>query len=376
MTEPVVSSDLPIPPGEYLEEVLAELGMSKDELAKRMDRPSPKLSAIFKGDKAITPETALQLEKVVGVPAHVWTGLENEYRLAQARQCVQSELDELEKQVPLVKKFCYVQLVGLGFCMAKQHDTEKVVELQRFLGVTSLENVPHVSRYEAAFRCALRPKGQSPEATAAWLRMGEVKAREIACKPFSSNTLHGLLPALKELTRDVSAHMPNRVRDLLARAGVCFVLIPHFPGTYAQGATFWLGRERAVLLATIRYAWADVFWFSLFHEIGHLLLHAKQDVILECGSQDVTARQREVQADRFAADALISPDAYRAFAHAGDISQKAIERFARHLGVHPGIVVGRLQHEGRLRTSWLNDLRVRYSWTTDPKATPHRWAAV
>lgn len=84
--EPGIQSDLPIPPGEYLEEVLGELGMSKDELARRMNRPVPKLSSIFKGGKAITADTALQLEKVVGVPAHIWTGLEAEYRLRLARQ--------------------------------------------------------------------------------------------------------------------------------------------------------------------------------------------------------------------------------------------------------------------------------------------------
>jgi HTH-type transcriptional regulator/antitoxin HigA len=85
MTEQNIHSDLAIPPGEYLEEVLVELGMTKDELARRMDRPTPKLSSIFKGHKAITPDTALRLEKVVGVPAHIWTGLEAEYRLALAR---------------------------------------------------------------------------------------------------------------------------------------------------------------------------------------------------------------------------------------------------------------------------------------------------
>ena len=85
MTEQNIHSDLAIPPGEYLEEVLVELGMTKDELARLMDRPGPKLNAIFKGHKSITPDTALRLEKVVGVPAHIWTGLEAEYRLALAR---------------------------------------------------------------------------------------------------------------------------------------------------------------------------------------------------------------------------------------------------------------------------------------------------
>ena len=85
MTEKAIVSDLPVPPGEYIEEVLLELGMSKEELARRMDRSSVKLSAILKGKEAITPETALQLEKILGVAAHIWNGLESEYRLTLAR---------------------------------------------------------------------------------------------------------------------------------------------------------------------------------------------------------------------------------------------------------------------------------------------------
>ena len=85
-----IYSNLPIPPGEFLEEVIEDLGMSKDELARRMDRPAGKLTAIFSGDKAITPDTALQLEKVTSVPAHIWTGLESEYRLTLARLQEQS----------------------------------------------------------------------------------------------------------------------------------------------------------------------------------------------------------------------------------------------------------------------------------------------
>ena len=109
-TNQEIYSDLAIPPGEYLEEVIEDLGMTKDELARRMNRPAPKLSAIFKGDKAITPDTALQLEKVVGVPAHVWTGLEAEYRLALARSHQGQEQRHLKKESHLVKRFPYSYL--------------------------------------------------------------------------------------------------------------------------------------------------------------------------------------------------------------------------------------------------------------------------
>jgi HTH-type transcriptional regulator/antitoxin HigA len=100
-TDATMHSDLAIPPGEYLEEVIAELDMSKDELARRMRRPAAKLSAVFKGEKAITPDTALQLEKVLGVPAHIWLGLESEYRLTLARRQSQAELERLREESKL-----------------------------------------------------------------------------------------------------------------------------------------------------------------------------------------------------------------------------------------------------------------------------------
>src|SRR3972149_862624 len=147
-----VYSDLPIPPGEFLEEVLEDLGMGKDELAKRMNRPAAKLSAIFRGDKAITPDTALQLGKVTGVPAHIWTGLEAEYRLTIARLQEQKELEKRKKEIPLITKFCYNELSKLGYVELKSRPTDKVEELQKFLGVTSLSNLDNLRKYQPFFK--------------------------------------------------------------------------------------------------------------------------------------------------------------------------------------------------------------------------------
>ncbi|MFQ5752735.1 MAG: HigA family addiction module antitoxin, partial [bacterium] len=180
-------SDLAIPPGEYLEEVIVELGMTKNELARRMNRPAPKLSAIFTGDKAITPDTALQLEKVVGVPAHIWTGLEAEYRLTLARNQQIQEMQRLRDESNLITKFCYSELVKLGYVAKKTKPSEKVRELQHFFGVTSLKSIPALKRYQVAFR---QGKGKrSPEAIATWLRIGELKSQKVKAAQFSKHAL-------------------------------------------------------------------------------------------------------------------------------------------------------------------------------------------
>jgi len=353
-------SDLPIPPGEYLEEVIKELGMSKDELAKRMNRPAGKLSSIFKGGKVITPDTALQLEKVVGVPAHIWTGLEAEYRLALARRQNSEQQKRLKDECRLVKRFHYADLAKLGVVAGKTRPIDKVLELHKFFGVASLDTVLNLRRYQAAFRSGKRKR--SPESVAAWLRIGELEAQRMRCAPFHKKVLKDSMTALRSMALQPLEVFQKNMRHLLADCGVALVFCPHLPGTYAHGATFWLGRDKAVVMMTYRYKWADVFWFSLFHELGHILLHERRAVILEDDNGDSAHKALEEEADRFAADTLIPPGNYKAFLEAGRFFTEDIKSFAKQVGIHPGIVVGRLQKEGHVKPSWHNGLRIRFKW--------------
>ena len=370
-TDASIHSDLAIPPGEYLEEVIAELDMSKDELARRMRRPAAKLSAVFKGQKAITPDTALQLEKVVGVPAHIWLGLESEYRLTLARRQSQAELERLRDESKLATAYCYGQLARLGAVARTTKPLVKVVELQRFFGVASLTAIPDVRRYQAAFRQGAAGRHRrSPEALSAWLRLGEIEARRLDCDAFDKKLLEASLPALRAMTGQAPEVFQPALTSLLAKAGIALVICPHFPGTRVHGATFWVGRDKAALMMTIRGAWADVFWFSLFHELGHILLHGRQEVILESDDADPALQAREDEADQFAGDSLIPPDDYLRLVVSGGFSGAEIEAFASEVGIHPGVVVGRLQHDGHLKHEWRNELRTHYTWATRTEEIP------
>lgn len=358
-TEETIHSNLPIPPGEYLEEVLAELGMTKDELAKCMGRPATKLSAIFKGDKAITPETALQLQRVVGVPAHIWTGLETEYRLTLARLEEEQRDESLEDEVEMVPRFPYQDLVKAGELERHAKPTDKARALRDFFGVMCLKSVQELNRYRPAFRCGKSTLGErTPEALAAWLRMGERRARDVDCLPFQEDRLRMAVGDLRAMTLRPAETFQETLRSRLSECGVAAVICPHFSKTRTHGATFWLGRNKAVLMITIRGKWADVFWFSLFHEIGHILLHGQRAMILE----DDRGDDREDDANSFAANALIPPTPYREFIQREAFDSKDIVAFAGKIKIHPGIIVGRLQHDGLLRPQWMNDLRSRYDW--------------
>jgi HTH-type transcriptional regulator/antitoxin HigA len=354
--ESTAMSDLPIPPGEYLAEVIGELGMNQAELAQRMGRPVQAISEIMSGGKAIVPETALQLERVTSVPAHVWTGLESQYRLLLARH---QDERHIESQAALVADFPYKELAKLGWVSETRKVVERVRELCRFFGVDSLEQVQAVDDYAPAFRAGAGKA--SGNALAAWLRMAALQAMRIETEPLDRRKLQSAMPELRKLTLAEPGVFLPKLRELLAGLGVALVIQPHLPKTYVHGATFWLMPDKAVIVMTIRGKWADVFWFSLFHELAHVLKHGKRETFLEDGKPTRERAELEREADAFAGEALIPAAAYSVFAVAGDFSMAAIGRFAASIQIDPGIVTGRLRHDRRLPLT-IHVHRTRYEW--------------
>jgi HTH-type transcriptional regulator/antitoxin HigA len=357
-TEKLVYSDLPIPPGEYLAEVLAAKGMAQAELARRIGRPIQAINEIIKGEKAITPATALQLEKALDVPADIWAGLESRYQLIKARL---EEKKHLQRESAYLPRTPYKQLADLD-CVRRTRDNEhKIRELHRFYGVSSLANLPGIKAYEASFRCAATREASS-YALAAWLRCAELRAAEVKTNPFDKKKLREVLGKIRALSKKKPAEFIPELERLLAACGVVLILLPHFQKTYAHGATFWLGPDKAVLLMSIRGKWADIFWFSLFHEIGHILLYQKKTYIDGGNILPELARQ-EKEADKFAANSLIEAESFDKFVRKGDFGEAAVKALAREVGISKGIVVSRLQQEGFLGyDSELNRLRDKYVW--------------
>jgi addiction module HigA family antidote len=346
-----VYPDLAIPPGETLAETLEALGMSQAELARRAKRPVQAISEIVQGKKEITAETALELERVVGVPQHVWMRLETDYRSVKARS---AEADRLRKEVPLAKRFPYAAMATLKWVPDVRDWVDRVRELLNFFGVASLVQVKLA---EAAWRksAALR---LSLYALAAWLRKGELDAQKVTTKEFDEAGLIDTLPVLRGLTREPD--FADRLRSLLADRGVAVAFVPHLPQTGAHGATRWVA-QKATMQLSIRYAYADVFWFTVFHELGHLLLHGRRHSFIEVRGNENDERERE--ANRFAEDHLIPRSLFEAFLRTNlRISRAAIVRFAEQVGVSTGVVVGRLQSSNHLSHAQLNDLRPRLVW--------------
>jgi len=344
------------PPGVMLADTLGAKGISQTELAKRTGRPIQALNEIIKGKKAITPETALELERVLGTPAYIWLNLERDYRYNKARL---EDLRRLDAQVAEGRAYPYAEMAKLGWVAATRDPIERVRELLKYFGVARLDAVTQVQ--PVAYRKS-RTKNASPQALAAWLRKGEIEAAEVKTKPFDVRKLKDSLPRIRQMTQSPPQKFQQPLCDLCAECGVALVFVPHLPKTYANGAVRWLDKDTALAQLSVLHRYDDIFWFSLFHELGHLLLHGKRDVFVE--SPDMEKTEKERAADKFAADMLIPPDEFRRLSLSTFFSREAVIRFAQEIGIAPSIVVGRLQHEVLLPPTHLNALRSKFKIVT------------
>ena len=354
--------DVVSPPGETLLEVLEEKGMSQAELADRTGRPKKTINEIIKGKTAITPETAIQLERVLGTPASFWNNRERNYREWLARQ---EERKSLAEHISWMKKFPIRAMIKLGWIAERGDPVNQLEELLQYFGVASpvqWQNMLQGTQWRQSPTFAA-----DPAAVSAWLRQGELEFQRIECAIYSEERFRGALLKIRGLTNEPPEVFVGEVVRICAQAGVAVVFVPEIPGTRTCGATRWLTPSKAMIMLSMRYKTDDHLWFTFFHEAAHILLHGKRDVFLEDDEEvNEDVREKEDEADRFTAEFLIPADELRRFHPRGThFSHEDIIDFAQRIGIAPGIVVGRLQHDGRLDKANCNRLKRRFKWVEE-----------
>lgn len=344
------------PPGSTISELLAERGLSVADFAIRMGSSAEYARMLLEGAHPITNETAARLAEVLGTSASFWLSRESQFR---------DSLTRLDEHKLWLRKLPVTDMVRLGWLSSSGGPSEKIAACLRYFGVATVADWHE--QYEGSARLAAFRTSNTFEsdegAVLAWLRKGEIDSEAIDCGDWNRTSFHAALPAIRELTReeDPAVFMPL-LQKKCAEHGVA-VVFARAPGECrASGATRFLSPNKALLMLSGRYGSDDHFWFTFFHEAGHLVLHGEQKVFLE-GDALCTGNE-EQEANDFSSSMLIPPehqDAMRSLPR----EVRPVMRFARKVGVSPGIVVGQLQHLRILPRNALNNLKVRYNWDSD-----------
>ncbi|MFC4912810.1 HigA family addiction module antitoxin [Actinomadura gamaensis] len=350
-TYPEVEPDYAVPPGETIREFLDELGMTQRQLAARLGLSPKHVNQLIQGLVPLSPDVAARLELVTGMSARLWNRIEADYRTALTRQRQRQDFAELNAWVK--DEMPVAELVKRGVLPPEPKDlTSRAQQLLSFFGVAQLQTYREIYEESAVQFRQTRTFKASPGAVAAWIRLGELKAQDVSCQPYDREGLEAALPRLRSLTLQPPKVFLKVAQDICAAHGIAAVIVPEITGARASGATKWLGPDKAMVMLSGRYKTDDQLWFTFFHELCHVIRHGK-GVWIENGKDHKDPQEQE--ADSFARDLLIPPAKAPLLRALKTLEQ--IKRFAQGIDVAPGIVVGRMQHEGILNYRHGNKLK-------------------
>ncbi|MDK7675039.1 HigA family addiction module antitoxin [Weeksella virosa] len=333
--------DIAFHPGETLAEKLEEINMGPKEFAIRTGKPEKTINAVLKGESAITSDMAILFEDVLQIPARFWLKQQYEYDEYIARQKRQSVI-ELAKD--WAAAFPYAEMAKLGWIIPTRKVEEKVVHLFKYFGVSSSdawEEYFYKQQLKVAFRISLH-NTKNPHALSAWVRQGELQASKINAPSFDKKMLLAQLPKIKALMATHPHDFFQQLQELCLLAGVKVIYTPCIKQAPISGATRWIN-EHPVVQMTGRYNQNDRFWFTFFHELGHILLHGKKEIFLEDIEYSDYDKQKEKEADEFAIKWTFSEEEEKEVSKNEVLTETDIVEYAKKFNTHPAIIIGRLQ---------------------------------
>lgn len=353
-----LSLDFIIHPGETILEVLEEKQMSQEELAIRTGFSPKHVSEVVNGKKGISPSFAKSLEYVFGMPTSFWINLQGIYDREILEYKEQEEIDENEVAIVKSLKQLIKYAENLEIMTKTKDVISQIIELRTICNVKNLTYINNLVTSQVAFR-----KSHTIETNVyvlyVWIRICELIAQKNNieneyCEENLKNSINNIKKcmfleineALKELNR------------IFTECGIVFQVVKNFAGAPVQGFIK-KNDNKIVLSMTIRRAFADEFWFTLFHEIGHLLngdIVSTQFIDFSDAKSDM-----ESKANEFAKKALINEEDYEIFIKENNLTERSIIKFAKEQEVQPYIVVGRIQKE-KNDFRFCHNLKIRYKW--------------
>ncbi len=354
-----LSRELIIHPGETLNDVLEDRNISQVELAHRTGVTGAHISKIINGAKGISVSFAKKLEYALGVDSSFWVNLQAIYDCEMAEYEEANNINSSEIQVLSQLKDVIKYIQDLELIEPTHNKTCQVMELRKLFCISNLNDIPKLA-FSGAFRIS-QSNSIDVYVLYAWIRLCQIRTSMLSIdKEINIQLLKDSIPNIKSLMFIKPEDMQDELQRIFANCGIAFSIEKNFTGAPVQGYIRTNNDNTISLSLTIRGAFADRFWFTLFHEIGHIVngdIGAKNFIDYTISSNEV-----EQKANEYAKNILLNSDAYNKFISEEDFSIYAIEEFAKTQGVLKDIVIGRLQNDEILDYSQYSKQKIRYKW--------------
>lgn len=341
-------------PGETIIDLLEERQISKKQFTEELGISNELSSGILSGEQQLTIALARQLEEYLGGSVEFWMSREFQYR------------EDLSRNNPKWEEwvgiFPTTDMINFQWLKPSQSKKDIYNSLLTYFGVNDISawNKKYSSVLSTAvFKESTTFESQSGSVSV-WLRKGELISQTIECEDWDREKFISKLKEIRKLTRikRPDIFIPRLV-DLSASCGVAVAVVRAPKGCRASGVTTFLSENKAMIILSFRYLSDDHFWFAFFHEAGHLILHDTDQLYIE--TEDLDRDQDEEDANKFAENVLIPPEHQSEFFKL-NANHRDVIRFARKIGISPGIVTGQMQHHGLIGYDTLNKLKRRYAW--------------
>jgi len=328
-------------PGEVLLDELEARNISQSDFAEIIGRPLKTVNEIIKGKKTITPETANDISAAFGTSPEMWLGLQAEYDLFLLRQKKSKQQEDVKKRARLYNFFPVRELVKRNWV----NKTRNVDDLQK--EIFSLFSLTNIFDWEEGCLANFKKSDYgeiNKNYINSWIELGKKIARDINCPAYNKKALEQFVDDIKSFSVDDDGI--EEVVNKLNEMGVRLIFLPHFSKTRVDGASLWLD-DKPVILMSLRYDRIDNFYFTLMHEIGHILLHQKNDI--NCFYDDLSEVKKsknksEKEANLFAQQNLVPDELIEYFKEQKKVRAKNIKEKSKELNIHSGILIGNLQY--------------------------------
>jgi len=347
-------------PGYYIKDMIEEMNMTQSELAKRLDTTDKTISKLINGEISLSDEIAQKLSNMLGTSAKFWLNMQATYDAKIIEIKRQKEIEE-EKECMKVIDYSFFQKLGI-VSSHKITTEEKIKELLQFLKISSL-SILGKRNFLVQFRAVVSEMTDKNIINAnIWVQTALNIADTVDCQPFDKKKLQKYLPEIRSMTLQQSDIFFPRLKEIFAQCGVAFIVLPHLRSSGINGAVRWINRDKVMLALNDRGAYADKFWFSLFHEIGHIFQEKRKETFITGSKKDMSFNDKdlEYEADIFAKNYLIPEEYYIKFINQNDFTYSSIDAFAEKIGINVGIVIGRLQFDKQIPYNHFNHFKTQY----------------
>ena len=352
-------------PGDHIEELLEVHNMSQKELAERTGVTPKHINMVIKGKARITPEFAYSLEMIFDYSAEMWLSFQNVFDIEMLER---KKEEELEKYAEFLSEFDYNDLVKAKYVPAAARVSERINNLLHFFRVSNIESCRKKWFSESASFRMTGVRAIKRGNIAAWIRYGQIAANNMIDESprYDKKEFIKSLDTIRGLTAEND--FQNRVTDLCNRSGVILLFVKDLPKTAISGAAYWINSEKTPCIQmSLRFKTNDHFWFTFFHEAYHVLEHHEKTMFVDINNGEKDSV--ELSADAYSAAMLIEPVDYQAFLSNGFFDKNSIAAFAQYINRHPGIVVGRLQHDKHIAFNTLNAMKMKMVWEEEQQSS-------